>query len=313
MQGAGEAVSIDGYVRDAASHSPIPSAQVVLMSSNGNASSIHFSDVNGEFGMPAMDGDYFLVIKKMGYETTQMNVSVVAGHSPRLEVELSKVEPERTPSSSQKISTHQLSAPGNARDAYEKGMALKGKMDYPGALAQFEHAIKLYPSFYEAYAEMGVVQYILGDSTAAEESVQKSIDLSSHKYPEAIFYLAGIFNITKRFEGAESLAREGLTLDDASWRGQLELAKALFGMKRSAEAEQCASKSRDLNPNNPPTYIVLADIHISLHQYASALQDTDAYLKLDSNGPASKQVRAMHDKLESALQRAQAQPVRSPQ
>jgi tetratricopeptide (TPR) repeat protein len=206
---------------------------------------------------------------------------------------------------------HQLSAPSNARDAYQKGIVLRAKMDCQGALAQFEYAIKFYPSFYEAYAEMGVVQYILGDSTRAKESVQKSIDLSSHKYREAMFYLAGIFNISKRFAAAESLARQGLTLDDASWRGQLEFAKALFGMKRLAEAEQCASKSRDLNPNHPPTYLMLADIHIAMHHYDSALPDNDTYLKLDPNGPASRQVRATHDQLERALQQAQPQPVHS--
>jgi regulator of sirC expression with transglutaminase-like and TPR domain len=84
-------------------------------------------------------------------------------------------------------------------------------------------------------------------------------------------------------------------------------------MKRLAEAEQCASKSRDLNPDNPPTYIMLADIHIAMRHYDSALQDTDAYLKLDPNGPASKQVRATHDQLERALQKTQARPVGSPQ
>jgi hypothetical protein len=311
-QGVSDSAPIVGYVREVASSSPIPSAQIILMSPKGLASSTHFSDVNGEFSLWARKGDYHVVVKKMGYQTTQVSVSVVPGVSVRLEIDLPRVESEPTPSSSEKVSTHQLSVPNNARYAYEKGMALKAKMDYQGALVQFAYAIKLYPSFYEAYAEMGVVQYILGDSTTAEESIHKSIDLSSHKYPEAMFYLAGIFNISKRFEDAESLARQGLTLDGASWRGQLELAKALFGMKRFAEAEQCASKSRDLNPGNPPTYIMLADIHIAMRHYASALQDTENYLKLDPNGPASKQVRTTHDQLERALQKAQPQPVRSP-
>lgn len=312
-QGVDESSTIVGYVREATSGSPIPSAQIALMSSKGFALLPHFSDLNGEFSLWAKKGEYEVVVKKIGYQTTKVTVTVVPGVTARLEIDLRREEAESTPSSSEKVSTHQLSAPSNARHAYEKGMALKAKMDYQGALAQLEYAIKLYPSFYEAYAEIGVVQYILGDSTTAEESIQKSIVLSSHKYPAAMFYLAGIFNISKRFEDAESFARQGLTLNDASWRGQLELAKALFGMKRFAEAEQCASKSRDLNPHSPPTYIMLADIHIAMRHYASALQDTDAYLKLDPNGPASKQVRATHDQLERALQTAQPQPVRSPQ
>jgi tetratricopeptide (TPR) repeat protein len=312
-QGVSDSAPIVGYVREVTSSEPIPSAQIILMSPKGQASSTHITDVNGEFSLWARKGDYYVVVKKLGYQTSQVSVSVVPGVSVRLEINLPREESEPKPSSSEKVSMHQLTTPSNARHAYEKGMALRTKMDYQGALAQFEYAIKLYPSFYEAYAAMGVVQYILGDSTTAEESLHKSIDLSSHEYPEAIFYLAGIFNISKRFEDAESLARQGLALDNASWRGQLELAKALFGMKRLAEAEQCASKSRDLNPHSPPTYIMLADIHIAMRQYASALQDTDAYLKLDPNGPASKQVRATHDQLDRALQKAQPQPVRSPQ
>ncbi len=42
-------------------------------------------------------------------------------------------------------------------------------------------------------------------------------------------------------------------------------------------------------------YLVLADVHGRRGEYARQLQNLDAYLKLEPNGPAGKQVRGFRE------------------
>ncbi len=94
--------------------------------------------------------------------------------------------------------------------------------------------------------------------------MRKSIALSSNQYAEALLLLAGLLNNTKRFPEAEALSRQGVALDASSWHGHFELARALSALKRPEEAEKSAIQARDLKPDNPAVYLVLANIHIQL-------------------------------------------------
>src|SRR6202030_2556511 len=160
------------------------------------------------------------------------------------------------------ISAHQLSVPHKAHDEFEKGMTLIYlKADYRGAIAQFQLAIRDFPTYYEAYAEEGSAYFQLQDLGHAEEALQKSIDLSAGQYADAIFSMASILTDTKRYAEAENVSRRGISVDASSWLGPFELARALTAMKKTDEAEKSAQKSRDLMPDNPPVYLLLANIH----------------------------------------------------
>ena len=111
------------------------------------------------------------------------------------------------------ISAHQLSVPHKAHDEFEKGMTLIYlKSDYRGAIAQFQLAIKDFPTYYEAYAEEGSAYYQLQEMGPAEEALQKSIDLSSGQYADAMFTLAAIFDRHQTLRGCRDNlpARESL-------------------------------------------------------------------------------------------------------
>ena len=174
-------------------------------------------------------------------------------------------------------------------------------------LPRFQRAIKDFPNFYEAYAQEGNAYTSMGELGPAEEAIRKSIALSSNQYAEAFFQLAGLLNNTKRFSEAEPLARQGVALDVSSWRGHFELARALSALKRPEEAEKSATQARDLKPDNPAAYLVLANIHIQLRDYAALLKDLDSYLKISPTGPEADQARKTRDDLQAAMRSAQEQ------
>jgi tetratricopeptide (TPR) repeat protein len=200
------------------------------------------------------------------------------------------------------ISAHQLSVPHKAHDEFEKGMTLIYlKADYRGAITQFQFAIRDFPTYYEAYAEEGSAYYELQELDHAEEALRKSIELSSGQYADAAFTLAALLTDQKHFEEAEKIARKGVLVDSSSWRGPFELARALTALKKTDEAEKNAQQARDVMPDNPPVYLLLANIHIQKKDYPALLRDLNDYLRLSPIGPEADQARKTREHVQSIL------------
>ncbi len=175
------------------------------------------------------------------------------------------------------------------------------KSDYRAAIAQFQLAIKDFPTYYEAYAEMGDTYYQLQEVGSAEEALRKSVELSSGQYSDALFSLAAILNDGKHYEEAETSARKGISTDKSSWRGPFELARALNALKQADEAEKSAQQSRDLMPDNPPVYLLLANIHILKKDYPALMKDLDEYLRQSPNSPEAEQARQTRERVQTML------------
>lgn len=300
-----------GYVRDAGSHDPVVSARVELMAESGLAAPDGFTDENGEFHFGYLrDGDYRIVVSKIGYEKIEISISVVAGNSTPIEIDLKRTSSDSESSNEETgrpetISAHELSVPRKARDDYSKGKELLDQKDYDKAIAAFQKAVHEFPDFYEAYAQMGVAQYMSGNAADARASLQKSIDLSNGEYADALFDLADVYNDVGNYAAAEPLAKRVITLDGASWHGYFELARSLLGLKRYPEAERNGQKCAKLAPYNQRARVILTNIHIGMHDYPAAVDDIDAYLKLDSTSPTSDTLRSTRAQLARAIADAQ--------
>jgi tetratricopeptide (TPR) repeat protein len=306
---------IVGHVRDAGTHEPIVSARVDITYSKGFASPTTYTNTDGEFDFQRVgDGDYHLRIRKMGYQDGEADVSVLASHQSRVDIELHHEVSDAgsAPSSSETISSHQLAVPPNARDDYKRGEDLLSKKDYSGAIAAFEKALNEYEPYYEAYADMGVAQFLLGHTPEAVQSFQKSIDLSKGKYPDAVFDYANLLNDTRDFAGAEPMARQEIQLEDMSWRGYFQLARAQLGQRQIPEAEKNAQKAQQLNPQDRQIYVILTNIHIAKRDYPAVLNDIDSYLKLDPDSPAAQQMRATRAQVARVIASAPSHPAQPP-
>jgi tetratricopeptide (TPR) repeat protein len=319
-QAISSSAEIAGLVRETGSQEPVVGARVDLISPDGMAAPTHFTDTNGEFHFSYIkDGDYRVNVRKIGYQDAQVEISVVAGRSSNVQVELRPTEVKSdsdagtTAGPAGKISAHELEVPDKARGDYTKGKGLMDKQDYAGAIGAFQKAIQEFPGYYEAYAKMGVAQYMAGQAAEARQSLQKSIDMSGGKYAEAMFDLADVLNDVGEYADAESVAGREISLEESSWRGYFERARALLGLKKYAEAEQSANKCVELNARHKDTYVVLTNVHIEMREYRQALKDIDAYLKIDSTSSASEHMRATRAQVAKAIANAQSKANRKPQ
>jgi len=274
-----------------------------LKESGGIPLSTAYTREDGDFEFDGIaNGDYILEINVKDYEQSRQAVSINGASRMEISIFLSRHAKSMNPPLELSISAHQLSVPHKAHDEFEKGMALiYSKMDYRGSIGLFQLAIKDFPTYYEAYAEEGGAYYLLEEMGPAEEALRKSIEISSGQYADAMFTLAAVLNDTKRFDDAEATARQGISVDSSSWRGPFELARALTALKKTDEAEKAAEKSRDLMPDNPPVYLLLANIHIQKKDYPSLIRDLDDYLRLTPAGPEADQARRTRGQVQALL------------
>jgi tetratricopeptide (TPR) repeat protein len=301
---------LSGYIREDGSGHVIKSARIELQNSFGTPIANAYSDGNGTYEFDDLGGgDFYLFAQHDGYESSRQFVRPDGSGHVYIDVYLRIASPGSAPKTVNPVSEHELSIPPKARELFEKGVQLiVEKSDYRGAVAQFSHAIARYPSYYEAYAAMGLAQNKMGDAAAAEAALRKSIELSAEKYPHAMVDLAAMFNGRKRFSEAEPLLGKVIALDASSWRGQFELAVALSGQQRYKEALTCAAAARDLKPENPQVYLLLYNLHIRTDDFKGALQDTEAYLKLTPDGTAADRVRRMQEQVQKAIQSSGGAP-----
>lgn len=304
-----EAYDIAGTVRDDSDQHAMESVRVDLKQSTGTTINTTFTSPDGGFefsGIPS--GEYSIEINLRDYEPYRERITIDRAERRGLVVFLRRPRPAAATNYSGTISAHELAIPHKPYDEFEKGLRLiYSKSDYQGAIVQFDRAIKDYPNFYEAYAQEGNAYTFLGELKPAEEAMRKSIAISSNQYPEAFILLAGILNNTKRYSEAEPLARQGVALDASSWHGHFELARALNALKRPEDAAKSANQSRDLKPDNPAVYLLLANIHIQLRDRVALKKDLDDYLKISPVGPEADHARKTRDDLEAFARNEQDQ------
>jgi tetratricopeptide (TPR) repeat protein len=295
--------SIGGSIHDDSDHHAMENVSVTLKQLTGNIVNSIFSRGSGDFQFDGLgNGEYIVEINAKDYERFQQSVTISGASRLGLSIFLSRTGKAANPPLQLSISAHQLSVPHKAHDEFEKGMAMIYlKSDYRAAIAQFQLAIKDFPTYYEAYAEEGTAYYQLQEMGSAEEALQKSVDLSSGQYADALFTLAALMTDTKRFKEAETISRRGISADSSSWRGPFELARALNALKQPEEAEKSAEQSRDLMPDNPPVYLLLANIHIQRKDYPALIRDLDDYLRLAPLGPQADQARKTREHVQSIM------------
>lgn len=314
-------LSVSGEVRDEQSNTPMNGVFVRLLgSTQQDAMPATRTDQEGRYqftGLPP--GSYTVVVDVNGYVPVRLPVYQLNGSGGASDEAHVNIFPRRaakaevTSSTEALVDAHQLHVPGKALEAFNKGLKLlTQKGDLNGSITQFERAVKEYPDYYEAYAQLGIAYVREGDFQSAEAALHKSLELSGGKYAESFFLLAELLNTTSRFADAELIARQGLALQEASWLGNRELARALYGQKRFSDAVGSAVRARNLNSGDPDVYLVLTNIHVRLRDYPSALADLNTYLAMQPTGASAEQARTARAQVQRAMQVTQAD-ARTPQ
>jgi len=295
---------VNGYVRDELTQQPVSAARVELRTASGDSVGLEvLSDSAGEFHLSVREtGSYTLSVEHPGYQMSTMPIGNLT--QSNVLVSLRRLPHSRDFAASSPVSLHELSIPAKARTAFDNGLEELARKDpdFRRAISQFQRAIKVSPTYYEAYAEMSIPQFRLGDNRGAEESLRRAVELSGNHYAKALALLAELLNSENRFAEAEAAATQAVAVDALSARAHLQLARALSGLQRSSEAEAAAKRALELEPTNPLASLILGNIHLQQHQLAAAVNDFDSYLSRVPTGSQSDLVRRSRDQAQHVLE-----------
>jgi Tfp pilus assembly protein PilF len=274
---------------------PIGGAIVNIRSLSGGPFVSVLTDWSGRFQVRGLDpGVYEIVVEEPGYEPVRETLRLY-GPSQPLELHLRESNPSPVRRTEYAVSVRELRIPVKARNAFEKGLERLAKNDADGSRTQFVRATATFPDYYEAYYHMGVADLRLGREEDAAQAFQKAIDLSGGRYAWAQFALGLLLCRRGEYAEAETVIRKGLDADGSAATGHLFLSAALFRLNRLEDAERSAREALLRKPGFALAYLVLADVHGRRGEYGRQLQNLDAYLKLEPDRPASKQVREVRE------------------
>ena len=214
-----------------------------------------------------------------------------------------------TPKNESVVSVQELRMSENAKSAFEKGTRLLQKGDAERSVTYFQRAIAKEPNYYQAYHNLGLAHYRLGETARAEEDFQKSIELANGGFAPSQFALAMILCEKHEFQQAEKLIENGLAMDPGSAVGKYFQGLVQFALNRNGEAEKSAHDSLWRSAAQADAYILLAKIHNRTHNPQAVMADVGAYLQLEPHGPLEDEARALLLEARQAIKRPMA-PIR---
>jgi tetratricopeptide (TPR) repeat protein len=199
------------------------------------------------------------------------------------------------------VSARELRIPEKALRAFDKGTQLLAVREPARSIPEFERAIKVFPGFYEAYYKLGIAQLDLQRSAEAQAAFGKSIELSDARFAPPYFALGLALCNEKQLAEAETTIRVGLGLDPDDAAGNFTLAWVLFSASRLPDAEKSARLAILHSANFAMAYLLLGQIHRQQHNLPALVEDLDAYLKLEPNGPRSDAARMVRTQAQHVL------------
>jgi tetratricopeptide (TPR) repeat protein len=289
---------ISGTVLSKLDERPVEQAAVSVKSHSLGVFRSLLTDYDGRFevrGLPP--GTYEVVVEQPGYESLQTKAQF-EGSPVKLVLHLMASKISQPFRNNYTVSVQELKIPDKARNEYRKGLECMGKNDEVGSLNHFTKATQAFPKYFEAFYHMGAAETRLGRLEEARQAFQTAIDLSGGKYAWAEFGFGYVLYLEGKTVEAEAVLRRGLEVDGNSPDGYTILGMTLLRLNRLEEAEKCARQAILYKPSFSQAYLVLADVYAHRHEYRAQLQNLDAYLQLEPNGPASDLV---HQAREVAL------------
>jgi tetratricopeptide (TPR) repeat protein len=183
--------------------------------------------------------------------------------------------------------------PKKALAHYNGAIEQSKKSDYLGAIEQLKLAIAEYPSFTQAFNELGVQYLKLNRLQDADEAFQSALKIDADSFPALIN--RGIVNVMmKRYGEAVPILRKALKNHDQSAVGHYFLGQALANLGLFDEAEKELLASLELGKEEmKEAHRILAIIYTSRGAKKQAANELETYLKLAADTPDAEKLREM--------------------
>jgi len=247
---------------------------------------------------------YEVALDVNGFEPVSVTIDVSIVSDRGLAIYLKPLAAKKNPTQplAPVVSLHELSMPAKAREYMAAGkQKLYHQKDAQGSLADFQQALALAPSYYEAAFQLAVAYFTMNDHAHAETLFRNAFELSGRTFADASTQLGGLLLDRGDLPDAETSIRTGLQLNPNAWLARYELGRLLLNQQHLPEALESAQQARLLAPSVPVVYRLLSNIHLRQKNYPALLDDLDTYIALDPNSPAGMRAKQLRDQIQQQV------------
>lgn len=163
-----------------------------------------------------------------------------------------------------------VSVPQEAIDIYNKALAFSNDGNYETALDEYKKAISVFPTFVEAYNNLGELYSKLGDSENAIQSYKEALTISRND--RVLLNLGVELYNDGLYEKALSLFQESLSLNPEFLEAHFYTAMAFFNMKNYNSSVSHFIKVIEFDKRHLKANYLLSYIYYEWKQYDKAVE-----------------------------------------
>jgi hypothetical protein len=206
-------------------------------------------------------------------------------------------------------------APKDARRAYEKGLQVERTGNLADARKYFETAVEIYPSFANAWFQLGTVLQKENQKDAARKAYTQAATIDARFLPPYLSLASmacqtrnwtEVLNLTDHILDLDPLNQAAVTgyildLDSLNYAdAYFYNALANYKLNKIEAAEKSGLKAEhlELHANFPQLHLLLAEIFARKNRYPLAIAEIQTYLAIAPRAKDADQVREKLAKLE---------------
>jgi tetratricopeptide (TPR) repeat protein len=213
------------------------------------------------------------------------------------------LRPARRPDSSTIIGTiFAQTIPPEAQTEYVSATRSLSKGDKDEAISKLRKAIEIFPTYFLALQELGLLYLDKERDKEAIEPLKKAIQVNSKGAQSHLGLGMAYVNLDRLKEAIEEL-RIALTIDPRLFRAHLYLGMALIGTGSLDEAEKSLKQAYIVGGPTlaRATHLYLASIYSTRKQYHDAVNELETYLRENPKAANTSSVREAIAKLKAKL------------
>lgn len=176
---------------------------------------------------------------------------------------------------------------GQPAEAYTQlGMAYLERDNLPRAMGALNHALSLAPNDPEALHAMAMLYERQGEYELADDTFQQAIAARPEMTRSRNNYAAFLFAQGRIREACEQLEYASADTRYAA-RGQLftNLGQCQYALGEIDAARQSLARAQRIEPRNPRSYLILAELELEAGELEQAEQQVEALIRLVGTAP----------------------------
>ena len=192
--------------------------------------------------------------------------------------------------------------PPDAQKEYQSALTSISKGEREAAIVKLEGAIKIFPTYFLALQQLGLLYIDTEKDQQAINPLTKSLEINPKSAQSYLGLGMAYVNLGRPKEAIKAL-NESLALDRREFRSYLYLGMAQIDIGKLDEAEKSLKKAYSIGGSNQArtAHLHLASLYSTRKEYQKAIDELETYLRENPKAPNALKIQEAITKMKAKL------------